>query len=99
MYLLDIGHSSKNIVFSGDSAGGGLSLSLALAIKEMGLPMPAGLVGMSPWVDLSHMMPSFDFNGITDYLPSRSLDPMLLEEGKSHYYAPNDLLRNKFVSP
>jgi hypothetical protein len=33
----------KNIVFSGDSAGGGLSLALGLAIRDAGLPSCAGI--------------------------------------------------------
>lgn len=74
-------------------------MATLLALRDMGLPLPAGAIGMSPWVDLSHMMPSFFFNAQTDFLPSKSLDPMLLNEGKIHYYAPNEMLRNPYVSP
>ncbi len=41
------------IVIAGDSAGGGLVVSTALALKGEGLPQPAGLVCMSPWTDLT----------------------------------------------
>lgn len=37
----------------GDSAGGGLSLSTVIALRDAGLPLPAALVLLSPWVDLS----------------------------------------------
>lgn len=40
-------------MIAGDSAGGGLSLSTAIAIRDAGLPLPAALVLLSPWVDLS----------------------------------------------
>jgi acetyl esterase/lipase len=39
----------KNIVFSGDSAGGGLSLALGLVIRDArgaGLPSCAGIIGL-----------------------------------------------------
>jgi epsilon-lactone hydrolase len=38
---------------AGDDAGGGLAFALLLAIRNAGLPMPAGCVAMSPWADLS----------------------------------------------
>jgi acetyl esterase/lipase len=40
-------------VIAGDSAGGGLALSLMLNLKAMGLPMPPGAVLFSPWLDLT----------------------------------------------
>lgn len=51
--LLAQGQDPKKLVIAGDSAGGGLSLSTAIAIREAGLPLPAALVLLSPWVDLS----------------------------------------------
>lgn len=39
----------KKIVIAGDSAGGGLSFALLMAIRDAGLPAPAGAVTMSPW--------------------------------------------------
>lgn len=41
------------IFLSGDSAGGGLVLSLMLRLRELGAPMPAGAILLSPWTDLS----------------------------------------------
>jgi len=51
--LLAQGQNPKKLVIAGDSAGGGLSLSTAIAIRDAGLPLPAALVLLSPWVDLS----------------------------------------------
>lgn len=51
--LLDQGFQPSDVVFAGDSAGGGLALACMLAAREKGLPMPAGAVLFSPWTDLS----------------------------------------------
>jgi acetyl esterase/lipase len=40
-------------VFAGDGSGGGLAFAVALAARNAGLTMPAGVVAMSPWADLS----------------------------------------------
>jgi acetyl esterase/lipase len=45
--------SPKDVVFAGDSAGGGLALACLVASRDQGLPMPAGAVLFSPWTDLS----------------------------------------------
>ena len=52
-HLLQRGISARSIVLAGDQAGGGLAFACALAIRNAGLPMPAGIVAMSPWADLS----------------------------------------------
>lgn len=41
------------IVLAGDSAGGGLALALALALRGTRLRPPVGLLLLSPWVDLA----------------------------------------------
>jgi epsilon-lactone hydrolase len=41
-----------SIVISGDSAGGGLALALALRMRDEGQEPPAGCVLLSPWLDL-----------------------------------------------
>lgn len=51
--LLDQGVPAKQIILGGDSAGGGLALACAIAIRDAGLPLPAGLICISPWADLS----------------------------------------------
>ncbi|CAG8824102.1 20475_t:CDS:2, partial [Dentiscutata erythropus] len=80
LYLLDPGLDAgfkpinpKKIVFAGESAGGGLTLATLLFLRDAGLPLPGGAVVLSPWVDLTHSMPSFWDAEIdkTDYLPKK----------------------------
>jgi monoterpene epsilon-lactone hydrolase len=42
------------IAIAGDSAGGNLALVTVQAIRDAGLPPPAALALLSPWLDLSH---------------------------------------------
>jgi monoterpene epsilon-lactone hydrolase len=49
--LLESGHDAASVVFAGDSAGGGLTVTTTLAAREAGLPMPAGIVAFSPGLD------------------------------------------------
>ncbi|MDE9365288.1 alpha/beta hydrolase [Luteipulveratus sp. YIM 133132] len=51
-WLLAQGYAADRICVVGDSAGGFLAFLTAIAIRDEGLPMPAGLVGMSPLLDL-----------------------------------------------
>lgn len=48
-------YTAENIVLVGDSAGGGLLLSLQHACKQRQLPLPKASVCFSPWVDLVDM--------------------------------------------
>lgn len=43
----------SRVLVAGDSAGGGLTLALTLAAQEEGLPAPAALGLISPWLDLT----------------------------------------------
>jgi len=49
--LLSMGIPAQRIVLAGDSAGGGLVFSTALAIRDSGLPMPAALVAIAPFAN------------------------------------------------
>ena len=51
-WALGHGFEPSNIVLAGDSAGGGLVLSVLLAARDAGTPLPAAGVCFSPWVDL-----------------------------------------------
>ncbi|MFI6870901.1 alpha/beta hydrolase [Nocardia sp. NPDC050406] len=51
-WLLAHGADASRIVFAGDSAGGYMTFATALRARDAGLPVPAGLVGLCPALDL-----------------------------------------------
>lgn len=72
--LLDSGYSGDQVVFAGDSAGGYLAFAVALRAEAEGLPMPAGITAIAPWVDLECEHSLAHPNGLTDpYLPIRQI--------------------------
>ncbi len=52
-WLLANGIAPGRIVIAGDSAGGGLTISTLLALRDAKQPMPAAAVPISPWTDLA----------------------------------------------
>jgi monoterpene epsilon-lactone hydrolase len=51
-WLLDQGPAPEQVVVAGDSAGGGLTVALLLALRDAGQALPAAAVCLSPWADL-----------------------------------------------
>ncbi|MBD9416108.1 alpha/beta hydrolase [Pseudomonas sp. PDM16] len=91
--LLAQGHPAERIVIAGDSAGGQLTLSTALRLRDAGLPLPAALVCLSPVTDLS---------GATWHEPGAG-DPLLsyawLSQGLDAYCPPDIDRRLPLLSP
>lgn len=54
------------VVLSGDSAGGGMALAVAQAVRDRGGPQPSQLVLLAPWVDLTGSAPGFTEAGARD---------------------------------
>ena len=52
-WLLASGIDARSIAVVGDSAGGGMTLALALRIRDAGEPLPGCLVCLSPWTDMT----------------------------------------------
>ena len=65
-YLLSHGYERGNIVLAGESAGGGLIYALCLKLIEMGLPLPCGILAISPWSDLTASGGSYETNKEND---------------------------------
>lgn len=64
----------SRIVVAGDSAGGNLAHELVLHAAEAGLPLPAALVLLSPWSDLSASGESIRLNAAEDpFIPEIGL--------------------------
>ncbi|KAF5027295.1 hypothetical protein F66182_589 [Fusarium sp. NRRL 66182] len=68
LYLLTV-QDPVTIVLAGDSAGGGMVMSLLCVLRDQGLPLPAGAILISPWVDLTHSFPSVSGEAPMDYIP------------------------------
>ncbi|ONM46442.1 alpha/beta hydrolase [Nocardia donostiensis] len=77
-WLLQHGVDPARIVVAGDSAGGFLAFSMALRALGHGLPAPAGLLGLSPLLDLDHAAKQAYEHAATDaYLPLSALAGLL----------------------
>ncbi|MEV6432439.1 alpha/beta hydrolase [Nocardia sp. NPDC051463] len=73
-YLLDKGFPADRIILAGDSAGGGLTLLTAMTARQHGLPMPAGIVALSPFADLDNTHRLTHPNAGRDaYIPTEAL--------------------------
>lgn len=51
--LLEDGIDPDTVVIAGDSAGGGLTLALTMALRDRGIALPAALGLICPWADLA----------------------------------------------
>lgn len=68
LHLLTI-QDPSTIILAGDSAGGGMAMSLMVILRDQGIPLPAGAILISPWVDLTHSFPSVAGDAPLDYIP------------------------------
>ncbi len=93
-WLLSRGFRSENIVIAGDSAGGNLTLSTLIKLRDDGIPLPAGAVAMSPGIDYT--------NNSKTLLENAKTDPILADTG-IFWWAPAFLAgadpNNPLVSP
>ena len=71
-YLLKKGYPARQILLCGESAGGGLIYALCLRLRAEKLPLPCGLIAISPWSDLTQSGES--------YVTNRDVDPSMTKE-------------------
>jgi epsilon-lactone hydrolase len=84
--LLDDGVAPADIVFAGESAGGGLAIATLVNAREHGLPLPAAAYVMSPYVDLTLAGTTMESRRAADPLLNREL----LEPRVADYTAGQD---------
>lgn len=70
-WLQKNGFDHSRIALVGDSAGGGLALSLLMKLRETGAAMPGAVALVSPWTDLTVSSPSYDSLREVDPVNSR----------------------------
>jgi epsilon-lactone hydrolase len=92
--LLEQGHAPESIAFAGDSAGGGLTITGALAARDAGLPLPAAIVAFSPGLDATRAGESMVTKAEADPL----LDRASIDHLSSLYVAGQDR-RDPLLSP
>ncbi len=76
-WLLDNGYSGEQIVLAGDSAGGGLAMTLCMYLRDHEMPLPCGIVAMSPWTDLTASGESYETNYERDPLFGNTRESMI----------------------
>lgn len=72
--LVERGFKPEELALGGDSAGGGLAVSTAVALRDGGGPMPAGLALISPWVDMHCASDAHVANSDTDYMTGEMVE-------------------------
>lgn len=92
--LLAGGVAPERLVVAGESAGGGLTLALAMALRDAGDPLPAALGVLCPWIDLGA-----DADGLRPPAPREPLlSAAMLAEAAADYAAGADP-RTPAISP
>jgi acetyl esterase/lipase len=93
-YLVNEGVRGKDMIFVGDSAGGGLALASALYLKDKGRELPGKILAMSPWTDLACTGQSIQKNEKTElFVPEK----LLIEYSRG--YVGREDSRNPYISP
>lgn len=72
-WLLDQGITPNHIALTGDSAGGGLAITILLRAREKGLKLPAATMPLSPWLDMDGTGATFETNRDRDMLVKREI--------------------------
>ena len=69
-FVRSAGHAPGELALCGYSSGGGLALASLVALRDLGEPMPAAGVCLSPWTDLTLSGESIQANAATDPMVS-----------------------------
>ena len=93
--LIESGLSADDIIVAGTSAGGGLTLSLALSLRAEGRPLPRALILISPWADLTGK--AFSHRALEGIAPVMTWDGTL--EAGAALYAGETPRDHPHVSP
>ena len=93
--LIEWGIDPSTIVLVGDSCGGGLALATLFRARDAGLAMPAGLIGLSAWLDLDTSGYAPEFAG----RPDPFQDPDWYRVRVRDYVGPAGDLHDPYASP
>lgn len=93
-YLMLLGYGARDVIVTGDSAGGNLALTLLFKLKQEGRLLPRGMVLMSPWTDLTSSGKSFESKAEVDPVLNRPYIDRMVEA-----YAAGQNLKDPMISP
>ena len=88
--ILDMGYAGDQIFVAGDSAGGGLAVALCMWLREHDRPMPAKLVLMSPWLDMTASGVSYTDNYDKDPMVGGTKESMIYRGDYRDDHDPKD---------
>lgn len=94
-WLLDQGWFGDQILVAGDSAGGGLAMALTMYLRDHRMPMPCGIVAMSPWTDVTASGESYDTNYEKDPLFGNTRESIIYLNAYAGDHDPMD----PYISP
>lgn len=94
-WLLDRGFKGEQIILAGDSAGGGLAMALTMYLRDHDMPMPCGIVAMSPWTDVTASGESYTLNYELDPLFGNTKESMIYVND----YAGDHDKKDPYISP
>ena len=72
-WLLDQGIAANHVALTGDSAGGGLAVTTLLRLRQLGAPLPAATMPLSPWLDMEAKGETFITNREKDAIVAREM--------------------------
>ncbi|HVN00778.1 MAG TPA: alpha/beta hydrolase [Caulobacteraceae bacterium] len=93
--FISAGGNAARTVIAGDSAGGGLTVALAVAARDAGLPAAAGLHCISPWANLTNTGPAYQAKAETDFIITQAG----IDDFKVNYLAPGQDPKAPLASP
>ncbi len=80
-WIIERGYPLEKLIVAGDSAGGGLALALCLYLRDHDIPLPAGIITMSAWTDLTKSGESYQENFDIDPIFGGTMDSLVYQEG------------------
>lgn len=98
-YLMLLGYGARDIILTGDSAGGNLALALTLKLKADGRLLPRGLVLMSPWTDLTSSGESHTTRAEVDPVLDKAYIDRMIAAYMGEADKSKQVLENPYISP
>jgi acetyl esterase/lipase len=75
-WLRSHGYAPEHTATAGDSAGANLAITTVLKLRELGEPLPAAVIALSPWLDMEHLGKTLESNADSDSFISREVSEM-----------------------